>query len=324
MPIFPFDDEHIERAASRLRAGELVAFATETVYGLGANALDKEAVAKIYAAKGRPAFNPLIVHVADIQSAQKLTTQWNERADKLAEAFWPGPLTLVLPKTSAIPDIVSAGLATVALRVPSASGARRLLEAVQLPLAAPSANVSGQLSPTLASHVTAALGEAIWVLDGGACEVGIESTVVDVSGAQTAILRPGGISEREIAAVVGPLSAPLIGESQGTAPRPSPGMMLRHYAPRAPVQLFANLTEAHFHAVASRAARLGVIAFAPTRLSAHCEMILPLDAPGYARKLYAALHQLDGADCDWILVEDPPLLPIWSGVRDRLRRAAQR
>ena len=323
MPIFPFDDQQIERAAARLRAGELVAFATETVYGLGANALDERAVAKIYAAKGRPAFNPLIVHVANLAAARELTTGWNERAELLAQAFWPGPLTLVLPKTSAIPPNVSAGLGTVALRVPGARGARKLLEAARVPLAAPSANASGGVSPTLAVHVTASLGEEIFVLDGGACEVGIESTVVDVSGPETAILRPGSLSEREIARVAGPLSPFAASEKECDEPRASPGMLLRHYAPRAPLQLFANLTEAHFHAVASRAARLGVVAFEPTRLEAHRELILPLDAAQYAQKLYAALHHLDEAGCDGILVEDPPLLPAWSGVRDRLQRAAR-
>jgi len=329
MPVFPFDDAHIERAAQLLRAGELVAFATETVYGLGANALDARAVAKIYAAKGRPAFNPLIVHVADTRGAQSLTNCWNERAQLLADAFWSGPLTLILPKTDAIPDIVSAGLATVALRVPSGEGVQKLLRAAQIPLAAPSANASGEVSPTLAAHVVASLGEEVFVLDGGACEVGIESTVVDVSGAQTAILRPGSLGEREIAALVGPLSGVSPLEEETSAPRASPGMLLRHYAPRAPLQLFSNLSEAHFHAVASRAERLGVIAFAPTRLDAHCELILPPDAPQYAQKLYAALRQFDGGRdgepcCDWILVEDPPLLPAWAGVRDRLQRAARR
>lgn len=324
MAIFPFDDEHSHRAAQLLRDGELVAFATETVYGLGANALDAEAVAKIYAAKGRPAFNPLIVHVADTQSAQKLTSEWNERAQLLADVFWPGPLTLILPKADVIPDIVSAGLETVALRVPGAKGAQKLLELTQIPIAAPSANRSGEVSPTLATHVIASLGEEIFVLDGGACEVGIESTVVDVSKPQTAILRPGNIGEREISAVIGPLSKAV--EMQGQAPRPSPGMLLRHYAPGVPLQLFSNLSEAHFYAVASRASRLGVIAFAPTRLDACREIILPLDATQYAQKLYAALYQLKSegeTGCDWILVEDPPLLPAWSGVRDRLQRAAQ-
>lgn len=327
MPIFPADDDHhIGLAAARLRAGGLVAFATETVYGLGANALDGEAVKAIYALKGRPAFNPLIVHVANTQGARELTSGWNERAQILSEAFWPGPLTLVLPKTEAIPSLVSAGLETVALRVPASDLAQKLLRAAQIPLAAPSANRSGEISPTLAAHVRASLGDDLWVLDGGACDVGIESTVVDVSGEKTAILRPGSLSAREIGALVGPLVEVSEENDAGDVPRASPGQLLRHYAPRASLQVFSNLTEAHFQAVASRAARLGVIAFTPTPLEAHCELILPLDAPHYARQLYAALRQLDGeagsASCDWILVEEPPLHPDWAGVRDRLQRAA--
>lgn len=329
MPIFPADDHHIGLAAARLRAGDLVAFATETVYGLGANALNPEAVAAIYALKGRPAFNPLIVHVADASAARGLTSGWNPRAQILSDAFWPGPLTLVLPKTGAIPSLVSAGLQTVALRVPASDVAQKLLRASCVPLAAPSANRSGEISPTLARHVAASLGEEVWVLDGGACAVGIESTVVDVSGEKTAILRPGSVSAREIGALVGPLWELEADGEAGEAPRASPGQLLRHYAPRAPLQAFSNLTEAHFQAVASGAARLGVIAFTPTRLKTHCELILPLDAPRYARQLYAALRQLDGGSggsgepcCDWILVEEPPLSPDWAGVRDRLQRAA--
>ncbi len=340
MPIFSADDCHIERAALHLRAGGLVAFPTETVYGLGANALDEVAVASIYAAKGRPTFNPLIVHVADVTAARQLVTVWNERAEKLAQAFWPGPLTLVLPKAEAIPGMVSAGLETVALRIPSAPIAQKLLRAAQIPLAAPSANASGEISPTRAKHVAQSLGEEIWILDGGACEVGIESTVVDISGPHSSILRPGSISEREIAQIIGPLTAPALwqeGNAENSdAPRPSPGMLLRHYAPRARLQLFSNLSEAHFHAVALRAQNIGVIAFSPTRIEAQLEIILPLDAALYAREIYAALRQLDGSgrqnhsenrsrigECDLILVEEPPMLPVWSGVRDRLRRASR-
>ncbi len=351
MPTFPSDDFHIQRAAQRLRAGELVAFPTETVYGLGASALESAVVAKIYACKGRPAFNPLIVHVADTRAAQLLVSVWNERAEALAKAFWPGPLTLILPKNGAIPDVVSAGLDTVALRVPSAPVAQKLLRAAGIPLAAPSANASGEISPTRAAHVSQSLGDEVWILDGGDCEVGIESTVVDISGPHSSILRPGSICERDIASVIGPLTAPAFaGEFENdNAPRPSPGMMRRHYAPRARLQLFSNLSEAHFHAVAFQAQKIGVLAFSPTRLSAECEIILPFDAALYARQIYAALRQLDGTSdvnnpyinasgclshdetkatrqnggCDLILVEEPPLLPAWSGVRDRLRRAAR-
>jgi L-threonylcarbamoyladenylate synthase len=327
MPIFPADDLHLAQAAARLRQGDCVAFPTETVYGLGANALDETAVAKIYAAKGRPSYNPLIVHVADVEAARQLTSGWNEHAQKLADTFWPGPLTLVLPKTPAIPPMVSAGLDTVALRVPAQPIARQLLQEAGVPLAAPSANRSGEVSPTLAAHVLQSLGEETWVLDGGACEVGIESTVVDVSGPYPSILRPGSIGACEIAALIGPLVAPSFeGE---TTPRPSPGMLERHYAPRARVHIFPSLTDAHFQAVLLGAGQtIGVLAFSPTRLEvtrseATREVLLPLDPKEYARRLYRSLRELDDAGVSLILVEEVPALPAWAGVRDRLHRAAK-
>lgn len=322
MPIFPADDLHLTQAAARLREGDCVAFPTETVYGLGANALDEAAVAKIYAAKGRPSYNPLIVHVADADAARQLTTSWNEQAQKLADAFWPGPLTLVLPKTDAIPDTVSAGLATVALRVPRQPIARQLLELTGLPLAAPSANRSGEVSPTAAAHVLQSLGEETWVIDGGRCEVGIESTVVDVSGPYPSILRPGSIGACEIAALIGPLVAPSL--EGDTTPRPSPGMLERHYAPRAHVHIFPSLTDAHFHAVLlGDNQKIGVVAFSPTRLEACREILLPLDPKEYARQLYSSLRELDDAEAGLILIEEVPSLPAWAGIRDRLHRAAR-
>ncbi|HEX8465726.1 MAG TPA: L-threonylcarbamoyladenylate synthase [Abditibacterium sp.] len=323
MPIFPCDDAHIERAARRLRGGDLVAFPTETVYGLGANALDPAAVAKIYAAKGRPSYNPLIVHVAEATQAQELVSGWNERAEKLAQAFWPGPLTLVLPKSHLIPDLVSAGLATVAIRVPKQDIARKLLQMTGLPLAAPSANASGAVSPTLAAHVIDSLGEETYVLDGGPCEVGIESTVVDVSGPQSSILRPGMIDETQISRLIGPLVAPTEEHDQ-QAPRPSPGMMERHYAPRARVHLFSSLTDAHFHAVLLGAGRkIGVLAFSSLRLKAAREFLLPMDPQLYAQQLYSRMRQLDEQGVELLLIEQVPQLPAWSGLQDRLRRAAQ-
>lgn len=322
MPIFPADDAHIARAAQRLRDGELVAFPTETVYGLGACALDARAVAKIYAAKSRPSYNPLIVHVADEGAARTLAATWDERAQTLAAAFWPGPLTLVVPKVAEVPSAVSAGLDTVALRVPAQSVAQQLLQRAAVPLAAPSANASGQVSPTRAAHVAASLGEAIWVLDGGPCAIGIESTVVDVSGPRSAILRPGSIGAAQIEALIGPLAEASL--HQEDAPRPAPGMLARHYAPRARVHLFPSLTDAHFHAVLLGAGQpIGVLALAPTRLEAAREIILPLDAAAYAQGFYAALRALDDAGVGLILIEDVPHLPQWDGVRDRLNRAAQ-
>lgn len=325
MPIFDPTPENIQLAAARLRNGELVAFPTETVYGLGAHALDANAVAKIYAAKGRPSFNPLIVHVAEIEDAQKLSSSWLGAAQALAQKFWPGPLTLVVPKSGEVPDMVSAGLSTVALRVPAHPVALELLRAAKIPLAAPSANKSGAVSPTRAHHVLESLGQDLFVLNGGACSVGIESTVVDVSGARPAILRPGILSARDIESVIGPLVA--ADGTQENAPRPSPGMLEKHYAPRARVHLFSTLIDASFHAVALASGQaIGVLSFETTGLEKQFdarEIVLPSDARGYAARLYQALHELDAQGVVLILVEDVPPGQAWDGVRDRLQRAAR-
>src|SRR5256714_6423360 len=229
--------EAIASAASVLRGGGLVAFPTETVYGLGANALDVNAVARIFAAKGRPAYNPLIVHIPDVVSARELVRDWSTQAERLAAKFWPGPLTLVMRKREIVPDVVTAGVDSVALRVPSHPVALALLCAVRLPLAAPSANRSTELSPTTAQHVARSLGGRIdLILDGGPTDVGIESTVVDLRGDRPVILRPGLIGARELEPLVRELGTP--NETHGDAPRPSPGMLDRHYAPRAPLVLF--------------------------------------------------------------------------------------
>ena len=319
MPIFAASAANIAAAARRLRAGDLVAFATETVYGLGADARNADAVAKIYAAKGRPAWNPLIVHVEGIEAARELV-EWDARAQKLAEAFWPGPLTLVLPGKGAVCAAVSAGLSTVAVRMPAHPVALELLGAAQMPLAAPSANASMSVSPTLAVHVGQGLGEEVWVLDGGACGVGLESTVLDLSGARPAILRPGALGASDLAPLVG-----ILEQSEAPAdeaPRASPGQMKRHYAPRAPLRLFSSLTEAHFYAVSlGTGKRLGVLALEPTTLAAR-EIVLPAEPALYARALYAALHELDAAGVELILVERVPATPAWDAVRDRLQRAA--
>lgn len=320
MPIFPATPSHIQAAVRRLRAGELIAFPTETVYGLGANARSAEAVAKIYAAKERPAFNPLIVHVADVAGAQTIAV-WNERAQVLADAFWPGPLTLVLPSRGAICAAVSAGLPSVALRVPAHPVALELLRQSQLALAAPSANRSQQISPTRAAHVATSLGAEVWVLDGGPCEIGLESTVLDLTGEQPRILRPGALGERALKPILGELSPPADAATpDDQTPRASPGQMAKHYAPHAPVRLFSHLTDAHFHAVAlGDGKRLGVIALEPTTLRAH-EIVLPNEPVGYARELYAALHAMDEAAVELILIEEAPDVAAWRAVRDRLSR----
>lgn len=309
----------MEAAARRLQNGELVAFPTETVYGLGANARDANAVAQIYAAKGRPAFNPLIVHVADVAAAQEIAV-WNDSAQQLAEAFWPGPLTLILPSRGVVFEAVSAGLPTVAVRVPAHPVALELLRQSQLALAAPSANRSQQISPTRAAHVAASLGAEIWVLDGGACDIGLESTVLDLTADPPQILRPGALGARELQPIIGNLGASNAATPDDETPRASPGQMAKHYAPRAAVRLFSHLTDAHFHAVAlGDGKKLGVISLEPTTLQAH-EITLPAQPAPYARALYAALHELDEANVELILIEEVPDVPSWNAVRDRLAR----
>lgn len=312
--------------AEVLRGGGLVAFPTETVYGLGAHALDPEAVARIFAAKGRPGYNPLIVHTADADGARRLASAWPDAAEALAAAFWPGPLTLVVPRAANIPDSVTAGLDTVALRVPAHPVAHALLGAADLPVAAPSANRSTQVSPTTARHVARSLGDRVdLILDGGPCAVGIESTVLSVAGEVPTILRPGVISLDHLRAVVGEVAL-ASADPQGKAARPSPGMMDRHYAPRAAVRLLP--AEGREEAI-DRAARevdagrrVGGLLLRPAgdpRIDP--VVLLPEDAVAYASRLYASLHELDDAGCDLILVDPVPDTPAWAGIRDRLRRA---
>jgi L-threonylcarbamoyladenylate synthase len=320
MPVFPADARHLDEAADRLRQGQLVAFPTETVYGLGANALSPEAVRGIYRAKGRPAFNPLIVHVAGAQAARHLVQEWPAAAQKLAEQFWPGPLTLVLPRRDNVPDEVTAGGPTVAVRMPGHPVALELLRRCGLPLAAPSANRSNSLSPTTAHHVLHSLGEECWVLDGGACSYGIESTVVSLAGEGPLILRPGALEAARVEAVIGPLSRPRAGGNSGSLP--SPGMLARHYAPEGEVLLFQEREEARL-LFATRAAgrKTGVLAFAPAGLG-ELEIIMPSQAGAYAARLYDALHQLEDAGCRFLLIEAVPDTAAWTAIRDRLARAA--
>lgn len=309
------NDPAIIRAATLLRAGELVAFPTETVYGLGANALGASAVARIFLAKGRPSHNPLIVHVGDLAAARDLVIEWTPMAEKLATRFWPGPLSIVLRKQSRIPALVTAGLETVALRVPAHPVALALLRATGLPIAAPSANRSEAVSPTTAQHVAEGLGDRIpLILDGGATAVGIESTVIDLTGASPRLLRPGMVSAAEIEEMLGVAlgsSATMVGD----APRASPGQLERHYAPSAPVQLYdVRATDS--------SATTGAIVLHPGSGAGSREIQLPHDPAGYARGLYAALHTLDAAGVTHILIERPPLLPSWDAIHDRLRRAS--
>ncbi|MFO1071235.1 MAG: L-threonylcarbamoyladenylate synthase [Geminicoccaceae bacterium] len=302
----------IAEAATALRHGRLVAFPTETVYGLGGHAGDDAAVATIYRAKGRPAHNPLIVHVADLAAARALA-ELTPMATALAEAFWPGPLTLVLPRRpgAGISAHATAGLATIALRIPSHPVAQALLAAAGLPVAAPSANPSGRVSPTLAQHVAAELGAAVdLVLDGGACPVGVESTVIDLSGEVPRLLRPGGLARAELERLAGPLAA------AGDAARPlAPGQLASHYAPRLPVRLDAMTV----------AADEALLAFGPD-VPAGARTTLNLSPTGdlaeAARRLFAHLRALDASGASAIAVMPIPGHGLGEAIRDRLRRAA--
>ncbi len=305
--------ELLARAVQILREGGLVAFPTETVYGLGANALDARAVERIFLAKRRPVTSPLIVHVDSAGMARSLAAEWPDAAEKLAAAFWPGPLTLVLPKRAQIPDIVTAGLPTVGLRSPRHPMAEALIRAAQLPIAAPSANRFSELSPTLAEHVVKSLGDAVdLILDGGATELGIESTVLSLAGARPILLRPGSISVDDLEEVVGEIQT---GADPGEGAHPAPGMHARHYSPTTRLLLVdgTQLPER------GRGAYLWL--YQP--LPAEYTQEMPAGAAAYAAILYETLHRLDERGFDWIAVVQPPDWPEWAGVRDRLLRASR-
>lgn len=312
----------IRRAAELLRAGKLVAFPTETVYGLGALALDPEAVRGIFAAKGRPAKNPLIVHVATSEQAKEVAAGWPEEAQALAERFWPGPLTLVLPKAAGLPPEVTGGLEAVGIRVPAHPVALELIRAVGAPLAAPSANRYTEVSPTSAAHVERSLGGRIHaILDGGDTTVGIESTVLDLSGDTPMLLRPGAVAVSELEEVIG--SVRRLGGEGAELHLPSPGLARRHYAPGAKVSLFDP------EELSARAAgadeTVGVMARSPRPPGAPGAarwVQMPASPAAYARQLYRTLHAMDEAGVESLWIELPPDEEAWEGVRDRLRRAA--
>jgi L-threonylcarbamoyladenylate synthase len=323
MPIVDPSPDNIRDAARRLRSGELVAFPTETVYGLGANALDADAVRRIYEAKGRPSFNPLIVHIADVEQTRAVVAAWPATAERLAAVFWPGPLTLVLPKRQAVPDEVTAGLPSVAIRIPAHPLALELLRACALPIAAPSANRFTELSPTSARHVERSLGTGVLILDGGDTTVGIESTVVDLTGAHPVVLRPGVISLPEIADVVGEvdrLGTVLLGD----IPRPAPGMIDRHYAPRATLVLVGRQGEAEqvIRAEVAAGGRPALVARTFADVAGARVERLPDEARSFAARLYGTLHSLDESGVTLIAVEGVPDDSSWEGVRDRLQRAS--
>ena len=319
LPVTDPEDAAITEAATLLRAGGLVAFPTETVYGLGADGLNPQAVARIYAAKGRPATNPVILHVADVGGAQPLVADWPEAARVLANRFWPGPLTLVLPASAAVPAIVRAGGPSVALRCPAHPMALALIRAVGRPLAAPSANRSQHLSPTLAEHVASSLGEAVdLILDGGPTSAGLESTILDLGGPRPRILRPGPIMPAELASFVGEVDL-WEGAVEAGRRQEAPGMAERHYAPRARLELVDRGTRLKPFAGTVAYVGLGTLPHLPPHVRG---VLLPLDAQAVGTRLYALLHELDDAGFDRILVEEPPEGEAWLAVRDRLQRAS--
>jgi L-threonylcarbamoyladenylate synthase len=322
-PVAP-SPEVIAHAARLLRSGRLVAFPTETVYGLGANAIDASAVERIFAAKGRPSYNPLIVHVVDAAAARHLVRAWPDQADALIAAFWPGPLTLVMPKRPVVPDAVTAGLPSVAVRMPAHPVARALLAAAEIPIAAPSANRSMLLSPTTGEHVERSLGAAVdLILDAGPTAVGIESTVLDLSGDQPTLLRPGTIMVQDIEAVIGSIANLDRGRRAGeSVPRKSPGMLDRHYAPRARLLLASgDDLPAIVRGEATTARSVGAMVIDAT-VEAENVTRMPRDPLAYASKLYGVLHTLDDVGCDVIVVERVPDDAAWLAVRDRLARAS--
>ena len=306
--------EEIRRAAAVLERGGLVAFPTETVYGLGADASNAQAVARLYAVKGRPADHPVIVHFASAQDAFAWAREVPDAARQLAARFWPGPLTLILRRSPLARDFVTGGQDTVGLRVPSHPVAQALLKAFNEGIAAPSANRFGRVSPTTAAHVREDLGADVeLVLEGGPSDVGIESTIVDLSGGAAVILRPGGITERQIAELGIPLA-----KRKEESPRHSGGLE-RHYAPRTPARLVP--THELDKQIAAMKDRVAVLAFSRPDERADYWLRMPREPGAYARRLYAALRELDSAGREAILVEAPPDAPEWAAVRDRLRRA---
>jgi L-threonylcarbamoyladenylate synthase len=322
----------LDRAAGVLRRGGLVAIPTETVYGLAADALDEFAVDGIFRAKGRPATNPLIVHVADAAMARTLAAAWPAAAERLTAALWPGPLTVVVPRGDEVPGIVTAGGPTVALRCPAHRIARLLIARSGIPLAAPSANRSERVSPTTAHHVLEGLGNRIdLILDGGACTQGIESTVVDCTTTPPRILRPGPVSRQRLEQVLGgPVLAPEPpAEITAQAAARSPGTQARHYAPRTRLELRADAT-AHVAVLLGQGRRVGWLTTrsadpAVRALAASRDLVIvpmPVEPGGFAAALYAALHALDQRGLDRLVVDEPPATEEWHAIRDRLTRAA--
>lgn len=308
------DPAQMERAAALIRSGGVVAFPTETVYGLGANALDPKAIARIYEIKQRPATSPLIVHVSSVNMAKRLVKHWPPDADLLAAAFWPGPLTLVLLKAEIVSPALTAGLTTVGLRIPNHPVALALIEKSGLPIAAPSANRFMGLSPTAAEHVARSLGDRVdLILDDGPSKIGIESTVLSLAENKATLLRPGMISRAQIEAIIGPVALP---ESIGTA-HPSPGLHERHYAPITPLYMVEKTSDT------PNSGRGVYLYLSDAPIGTH-SIQMPETPAAYAEVLYNTLHLCDASGYDWVAIETPPDSADWAGIHDRLRRASFR
>jgi len=306
----------LKKASGIIRRAGLVAFPTETVYGLGADAFNPSAVARIFEVKNRPHFDPLIVHIADFESLEKIADKISPLAQKLMKSFWPGPLTLVLPKKAVIPDIVTAGLPTVAVRIPNHPVALELIRLADVPIAAPSANPFGYLSPTTALHVESQLGDKVdFILDAGACSIGIESTILDLSGDTPTLLRPGGVTLEALEAVMGPIS---LHRGDGMEKPKAPGLLSQHYSPRTPIRMLGSLPlNAH--------EKKGLLAFKSLPKAGIFEMTEVLSSAGdlseAAINLFSCLHRLDQAGLDRIYVEPVPEMGLGKAIMDRLRRA---
>ncbi len=320
--LVPASDQAIARAARRLREGGVVAFPTETVYGLGADTFNERALEEVYELKGRPPHNPLIAHVEGAPGARRVVAAWDERCERLARRFWPGPLTLVVPRAARVPSRATAGLATIAVRAPAHPVAQALLAAFGGPISAPSANRSGCVSPTTAQHVAEDFSEAadLLIIDGGPCPVGIESTVLDLSGPVPRVLRPGAVTVEQLREALGADVAAVPVTEQAASPGTSPW----HYAPRTPALLCATREiPRRLEALREPAA---VLAWSGLPVAPpHRPIAMPRDPRGYAARLYGALREADSSGASVILIEEPPPEEgLWAAVRDRLARATQR
>ncbi len=330
MKIFPANIENIKKAAGIIKSGGLVAFPTETVYGLGADAFNPVAVARIFEAKKRPFFDPLIVHIASISDIEKIAGTFGGQEQKLAEKFWPGPLTLIVPKKKIIPDIVTAGLSTVAVRMPDHETARELIKEAGCPIAAPSANLFGSISPTKAGHVLAQLGDVIdMILDAGSCKVGIESTIIKIENGMPVLLRPGGLPIEEIERIAGTVIQNNTGADFFNNGRPeSPGQLQYHYSPGTPLVLIDDIQKVDINKIKNNNIKAGFLAFRKVKNDSLFYRIEILSEAGDMREaaanFFSCLHNLDAADLDIIYAERIPDIGLGKAVMDRLNKAAKK